>query len=317
MIKLIATCVAVVTFSVTAMACLNETHVLLNGNQIHGDRFASDEMTPTGKDFTKLREEYTIELKKLDSLWKATKNIDYYSDYGVVLVYLGRYTEAKDIFQKIEKVAPGRYATAASLGTVYELLGDNTQALQWIKRAVEINPKSHNNSEWLHVKILEAKVKGDSFVTSDFLIGTNFGNDVKPASSMDSLALVKLQEALFYQLYERVSFIKPKDKIVGLLLFELGNVYALTADITMSLRLYDMAKAYGYSSEVFEKRYALFKSMHKNLSHVLPEPEKPITYQPPIVTDTNEENNYVTLGVSLMCIVAIIGWNSIRHHRNN
>ncbi len=317
MIKLIATCVTIVTFSVTSLACLNETHVLLNGKQIHGDRFTADEMTPTGKDFAKLRDEYTIELKKLDSLWKATKNIEYYSDYGVVLVYLGRYAEAKDIFQEIEKTAPGRYATAANLGTVYELLGDNIQALHWIKKAVKIDPTSHDNSEWLHVKILEANIKGDSYVTSDFLIETNFGNDVKPASSLDSLALLKLQEALFYQLNERVSFIKPKDKIVALLLFELGNVYALTADITMSVRLYDMAKEYGYSSEVFEKRYTLFKSMHKNLSHVLPESDESITYQPPILTEADTENNYMTLGISLFCILAIVGWNAIRHHRNN
>jgi tetratricopeptide (TPR) repeat protein len=137
-------------------------------------------------------------LMEMDALWKSKRDLDAYSDYGVLLAYLGRYDEAKAVYEEIEKITPGRYSTAANLGTVYELLGQNDLALKWIKKAVEIDPTSHEGSEWIHVKILEAKIKGDKALTSEFLLGINFGNDTIPESQMDSTELVKLREALFF-----------------------------------------------------------------------------------------------------------------------
>lgn len=330
--KLIAAIFVMAVFSeTTSLACLNETRITLNGKKIDGDEITSLELVPWGKDLVKDRNLYIDELSELDSLWKTTRNIDYYSDYGVVLVYLGRYAEAKDVFQKIERMAPGRYSTAANLGTVYELLGDNTQALRWIKKAVAIDPTSHNNSEWLHVKILETKIKGDDFLTSTFLIGTTFGNDVKPVSSMKNVALTKLQEALYYQLNERLTFIKPKDKIVALLLFELGNIYALTTDVTISLRVYDIAKEYGYSSEVFDKRYGLFKRMQKGLGNEYSR-DASKNIEADIQTDSAHQlaqhsanqnqsinkpgRNYIYFGIGSICIVIFAIWYAMRQHHN-
>lgn len=247
-----------------AFPCLNENRVLLSGKKHF---FDSESLVPHGHDFKSNIKYYESELKELDSLWRTDNKVEDYSDYGVLLIYLGRYEEAKKVFTEIEKLKPGLYATAANLGTTYELLGQNKLALEWIKKAVKIDPTSHDNSEWLHVKILEAKIGSDKLIKSDFLISTHFGSDTIPKSQLDSSTLVKLRDAIYYQLNERVSFIEPKDKIVALLLFELGNICAITDDVTSALRIYDKAKEYGYDSDIFNYRYAKFLEMQTGLDN--------------------------------------------------
>lgn len=249
----------------TAIACLNEKRAMLSGQFTEG---MMDDGIPIGRDIDDDAKAYFNEqLKELDSLWKADKKIDDLSDYGVNLIYLGRYQEAKELYHQIERTHPGRYATAANIGTLYELLGNNDSALYWIKKAVAIDPTSHMGSEWIHVNILEAKIKGDTFVNSSFLIGTSFGSDIKPQTNLSEHELRKLRHEIFYQLEERMSFIKPEDKIIGVLLFELGNITALTRDVTTALRIYDRAVEYGFVNDVLKKRYEYFLSLQKGLEN--------------------------------------------------
>lgn len=207
------------------------------------------------------RDYWERHLNELDSAWRKTNRIDYYNDYGVTLIYLGRYKEAEQVFKKIETVIPGLYNTAANLGTTYELLGENQLALEWISKGVQINPASHDSSEWLHVKILEVKIKGLEYNTAQYLLAYNSGNEVVPDSSLGKIKLESLRDAITFQLSERMVFIKPQEPIVALLLFELGNICAITDDIATSLFLYDKAKEYGYESDILNKRYKKFANM--------------------------------------------------------
>jgi tetratricopeptide (TPR) repeat protein len=251
--------------STYSLGCINEMRVLLSGEK--SEISVGELYVPIGKDLVQKAKYYNKELTKLYSTWKSNHDIDSYSDYGVILIYLGRYQEAKSVFEEIEKIEPNRYATASNIGTVYELLGDNELALKWINRAIEINPRSHSGSEWIHAKILEAKIKGDEFITADFVLNTNFGNNVNPTSSKTREELENLSRQILYQLHERMTFIKPKDKIVALLLFELGNAYAIISDITVSLRVYDKAIEYGYSGDLLDKRYKKFLSLHEGMDN--------------------------------------------------
>lgn len=251
--------------STYSLGCINEMRVLLSGEK---SKISEGEFyVPEGEDLVKNAKYYNKELLKLFGAWQNNHDIDSYSDYGVILIYLGRYQEAKSVFEEIEKIEPNRYATAANIGTVYELIGENELALKWISRAIELNPRSHSSSEWLHAKILEAKIKGDEFITADFLLNTNFGNNINPTSSKTREELEKLGKQILYQLSERMTFVKPKDKIVALLLFELGNTYAITSDITLSLRVYDKAIEYGYSGDLLDKRYHKFLSLHEGMDN--------------------------------------------------
>ena len=241
--------VLLVLFSLKSVACLNrETKALTNGLTLYEDY---EGIIPRGHDFFTI--EFEKVFKELDSLYKKTKKIEYLSDRGYVLVIQGKYKEALDLYLNIEKSHPNRYSTASNLGTIYELLGDNTNALKWIKKSVAISPDSHNGSEWLHIKILEAKLNPNT-ITSEFFIKTSFGNFDMPVSDLSWDQTEKLTKSIYYQLNERMSFIKSEDPIIALLLFELGNLAMIDGNIFDANQIYKQAKEYGYNSDLLTKR---------------------------------------------------------------
>lgn len=269
-----------------SFGCLNgDTRQLKDGTIISLD---AGYIVPNGYKFFSLN--YSERLHRLDSLWKATGDIDYLSDYGIVLILQKEYLKAKDVYLKIEKIKPNRYSTASNLGTVYELLGQNDNALKWINKAIAINPSSHRNSEWLHAKILEAKIKGEQFITSDFLLNTNFGTQANPKSNLSNAELLKLRDVLYYQLNERISFIKPKDKIVAQLLFDLGNICMLTKEKSAVGIVYYKAKEYGFSEPILQLRLDNTKDIKQQKQQAN--------------TSKSNTSNYIALG--LICALVLI-----------
>jgi hypothetical protein len=233
-----------------SFACLNgDSYLLKNGQYLYQDYESN---IPSGHHF--FTSEYEDHIHELDSLYQVKQNIDFLSDKGLILILQKKYQEAIDLYLDIEKKNPNRYSTASNMGTAYELIGDNENALKWIKKAVEINPKSHFGSEWIHVAILEAKIKGEAWINADSLMKMNFGNERKPLSNLSQDELTALSQALYYQLKERMSFISPKDPIVAQLLFELGNVYYLKGQFNDALGTYQQAKKYGFQSQLIDQR---------------------------------------------------------------
>src|SRR5207249_1471856 len=96
-------------------------------------------------------------LKMQPALANST-NFNERSDYAVSLAYVGKTKEAVQLLQTLEKEQPGAYVVAANLGTALELLGKNGEALHWIREGMRRNPQSHEGTEWLHAKIIEAKI---------------------------------------------------------------------------------------------------------------------------------------------------------------
>lgn len=239
--------------SLCSFACLNgETKILKNGIYIYEDHRG---IVPYGHNF--YNENFPKLAKELDSLYKLTKDLDYLSDKGYVLIIAGKYRQALEIYLKIEKIRPDKYETASNIGTLYELLGENKKALFWINKAIQINPKSHNGSEWLHSKILQAKIGGPKYINSNFLINTDFGKFDEPNSKLSKSERDALIKALYYQLNERVSFIKTEDPIIGLLLFELGNLVFLDKKYDDSKKVYEVARDYGFNSALIKMRINL------------------------------------------------------------
>ncbi len=252
--KQLALCSILLISFLISIACINEESITIDGRPVTMNFYE----VPEGVNHKEMAKWYAEELKEKDSLWKTGGNIEDYSDYGVILIYLGRLEEAKRVFIEIESKHPGRYSTAANLGTTYELLGKNDSALLWIKRSVAIDPTSHYGSEWLHVNILEAKIASSKLNTL-FLLGTDFGNDTIPRSNKSRDDLKKLSESVYFQLSERMSFVKPKDPIVGLLLFELGNIKAIESDLVSAMKNYELAIEYGHTGKLIETRYNEFR----------------------------------------------------------
>jgi len=287
---IVAIALLIASFNIT-YGCLNgESKILKNGELIYED---SQGNVPFGHDFGG-RESYENTMKELDSLYKITGDFDYLSDKGLVLILLKRYKEAIDLYLDIERQAPGRYSTASNIGTAYELVGESEYALKWIRRAVEIDSTSHYNSEWIHVRILEAKIKGDDYITSQHLLDTDFGEQGYPTSSLTEEGLRRLLKAVYYQLNERVSFVEPTDKVVAELMFDLGNIAFLLKDYEDALSDYNLAFKYGYSGKLLNDRMELVQDPIKRIQiSIRPAPNR-------------MKNVYILIGSSVLILGALL-----------
>lgn len=294
-----------------SFACLNgETTVLKDGTFLYMDR---REKVPYGHtnmfDARKLNET----LKKIDNLYKTTKDLDYLSDKGLILILFKKYNEAIKLYLEIEKQEPNRYSTASNIGTAYELAGQNENALKWIKRAVEIDPTSHDNSEWLHVKILEAKIKGEQYYNSDFLLNLRFGSGDEPISGLKDSALQKLHDALYYQLNERVSFIKTKDDLIAELLFDLGNTALELGNYNDAKLDYEQARKYGYVGDLIDVRLAVAQRLDDGGTIVIE--DKAETNKPVFKTD-HRAGNRASLIITIFFIVLVTAMYFYKNNKN-
>jgi hypothetical protein len=234
-----------------SFGCLNgETLELKNGVLLYHDSEYMD--IPKGHDFYK--HDFEAIIKDLRKLYKETNDIDYLSDVGVVLILQKKYNEAIKLYNQIEKAHPNRYSTASNLGTLYELIGDNVNALKWIEKSVQLNFNSHNGTEWIHVNILKAKVNGLNF-SSQNIINTDFSFESFPNTDFKKDNLKYLRAQIYFQLNERISFIKDKDKSIAVLLFDLANIdYLLGKKSSQYKELYKMAVDYGFDKKFVEDR---------------------------------------------------------------
>jgi tetratricopeptide (TPR) repeat protein len=192
------------------------------------------------------------------------------NDYAVALIHLAEYDDALAILEKIEKERPGLYATAANLGTLHELRGDNAKALQWIQEGLRRNKDSHHGTEWLHVRILETKIKlakDPNWLKTNSVLGLDFGNDVTPVTPVQNLPVVgldhrELAKAIEYQLSERLQFVEPPDPVVGDLLVDLGNINALIRSLEHAIPVYEFALKFGTPHEdLVHRRIEHFQSL--------------------------------------------------------
>jgi tetratricopeptide (TPR) repeat protein len=179
-------------------------------------------------------------------------------------ILTGNPAAAVTLLQEVERDSPGNYSTAANLGTAYELVGDNRNALKWIAEAVRINPKSHEGTEWLHVLILETKLRLES--DPDYLkthriipLPNQFTAETTVNIAGKERSIGEIIWALVYQLEERMVFVKPPDPIVADLLFTSALCDAHTAVLEGALKLLSESHDYGFQApallQATEDRY--------------------------------------------------------------
>jgi hypothetical protein len=189
---------------------------------------------------------------------------------AVEMVLKGDPRAALAVLRKMEEEDPGDYSTAANIGTVYELIGDNVNALKWIKEGIIRNSASHFHTEWLHALILEAKV--DAMIHPEaplqnrlLMIPERISDDTEIAVQGAKYSASNVRKALYHQLTERLLFVKPKDPYVADLLYSYAIVEANLGTIHSGLALLQMAREYGFSDEALlrehEKRYRSFTAM--------------------------------------------------------
>jgi tetratricopeptide (TPR) repeat protein len=175
------------------------------------------------------------------------------NDYAMGLIYLGRITEAIEVLQKLEQENPGSYFVAANLGTAYELTGRNREALRWIHEAIRRNDDSHFGSEWVHVKILDAKVQQEinpSYFDKHSVLNIDL-TKVRSHETMvdiggENRTLAEIRDAIDYQLQERLHFVRGKDAGVASLLFDRALIEATLHTLESAGEILNLAADFGY-----------------------------------------------------------------------
>lgn len=204
------------------------------------------------------------EIKKNADKLKTTKDYKWLSNYAVLLLKAGRTKEALDLLEQLSLKHPDEYQIAANLGTAYELSGNVEKALEYIKRGVELNPNAHDGSEWVHVKLLEAKLKlqtDPNYLTKNTVLNLS-ANQKKD---------LKVRQQLMIQIRERFPFCKGPDPIMASLLIDLGDCYAQTSSIEYAKALYEIAlNYYGAPAKIADPKIKEMKRLLSEYDELTP-----------------------------------------------
>ena len=264
--------------NLAAKACINDddhsSHYVPTTND-RGIPFPSIAIQDFNISFNKTPEQLYKE-----RYWSPSSNIKsgFKKDQNNALKELltGEASKAVEMFLEIEQKYPGQYSTASNLGTAYELSGNNPKALEWINEGIKRNKRSHYGTEWLHSKILEAKInleKDPEYFKREWSIlpstRTMIGawDNGSQGKNLDAIEI-----ALIYQLKERLVFVKPKDPVVADLLFTYSWLVAeRSEDIKTALELLKWSNEYGFSDQkLLDKTVTRYKNkvLFKNLSAI-------------------------------------------------
>lgn len=213
--------------------CLNYYHTLDQDGDFH-------EMTENGFVGFNKNFNYKLIASKLPDLEAEFQNYHspyLLSDYAVFLMKAGKIEESLALLVELNKNLPNEYQIAANLGTAYELNGELDSALFYINRGMELNPDAHEGSEWVHVKILEVKLK--QIQDPNYLNNTSV---LKLAA--EQKADYKTRRQLEIQIRERFPFTPGPDEIMASLMLDLGDCYAANLSIEYAKAFYTIAEIY-------------------------------------------------------------------------
>lgn len=234
-------------------ACVWSYGTTLRGEKISISGLAADEIIQSLRDFDSRS---VWESRERSSRPRAGADHYQRNDYAVTLMHLGRANEAVALLTEIERTHPNSYVTASNLGTAYELAGDNGEALKWIREAIRRNEDAHEGTEWLHVRILEAKIaaaRDREWFQRNSVLGLDFGKAAIPSlparlpsgNSSKPVTLDELKNAIWYQLDERYQFVAPPDPVVANILFDWANLLFRTDALESAIAVYREALRYG------------------------------------------------------------------------
>ncbi|MEY4385652.1 MAG: hypothetical protein RLY20_935 [Verrucomicrobiota bacterium] len=229
-------------FAVPGQCCLNKSGTKYGGGS--GSYFGWHSLRAS------LQKNLRNDGDEMEASLRGATNFNDRSDYAIALMYLGRNAEAVDLLERLEREKPGEFFIAANLGTAFELSGNNEQALHWINEGIRRNPSDHQGTEWLHARILEAKIaqaKDARWFESHSVLELDpqkIGSEVTVGAR--SMTLKELATAIEYQLGERLQFVKPPDAPVASLLYDYAVLEAVSHSMESAKRVLKLAAQYGY-----------------------------------------------------------------------
>ncbi len=235
-------------------ACINETGTNLEGEPIEllGMGPEAIEQRLDGLSPARLAKR----LRQVTERARREPGLVSHNDLAATLLRANRPEPALRLLLALERRHPGEYAVAANLGTAYELLGRDQEALRWIREGIARNPDSHHGTEWLHVRILEAKLSAGGVDGQRSLLGLDFGQAVAPArprvlpagNDGTPVSLYALATALRYQVLERAGLVPAPDPVVASLMRDWADLEMLAGSIEIADLMYRHSQRYGAAS---------------------------------------------------------------------
>lgn len=208
--RTLAACVLAISIGLPAAACINT--------------FKSGVMEARGTDGDK---DLNAIAAEAEARHRADPSLENTNDLAVAWILTHRKSEAIELLRDLEKRMPGNAIVAANLGTALELDGENEEALTWIRESVRRDPQEHQGSEWVHVRILEAKLaleRDPHWLRKNSVVGWREGQRLPPDERSQPRKPRELVDAITYQLEERTQFVDSPDPIVADLYLTLGDL---------------------------------------------------------------------------------------------
>lgn len=244
---------------------------------------------------------------------KKTKSYQDLSNYAVRLTKVGKHKEALEILKVLGVKHPTEYQIIANLGTAYELNGELDSALTYIRKGLQLNPGSHEGSEWVHERILITKIalkKDPTYLTKNTIL------NIKETDKGYNL----YAHQILIQLRERMPYCPPQNLIMQHLLLELGDVYVNSSSIKFGISLYEIAKHYYdvkpivVDPKIATAKVYLAENMKKKVGKYLSE-ERGRVYEGKSyksLLDNNNPTNYQVdwnkVNISVPELLAIVGY---------
>lgn len=246
------------------------------------------------------------------------------NDFGVALLLSGKPGEAIALFRETEKKFPGSARVAANLGSALELQGNYDEALEWIREGIVRDVSLHRGSEWLHERVLKARVVlpyDPKWFDRESVIGLDFGDgEVPVAPEILPFEKGKLKGAqdllrqVDYQLLERTKYSKPPDPVIGNL-FASGGDLAISSGLSLldggtedAKRYYQSALEYGAPhADLIRKRLARYESDLAKMPPPKPKKAEDIAEYPTAVESLESSGRMFTVFVVAAFVLAIGG----------
>lgn len=166
------------------------------------------------------------------------------NDLVIAHLFAKDFPSALLLSAKLVASYPNDYSVVITHAAALELNGRPGDAIPFMERALELNPKSHLGSEWIHLNLLKQRVNG--IIDPWALIGM----DLRPDGQLTVPADAELEGLLakvHYQVNDRQYFTVLPDTLFGALVFAYADLLQLNAYKNPAKRMYDLAREHGYS----------------------------------------------------------------------
>lgn len=190
------------------------------------------------------------------------------NDLVIALMYSRAYQRAYDLSLQLFELYPEEYNVVITYAVACELTGRLEEALSNLERAIRLNPRSHEGSEWIHLNILKAHAAGRYSPTPTELIGIDLSSDSLTLPAFRP-RLDSLLAQVHYQVRDRLYFAnKDGDKTFGAMLYAYADLLYLTGYDWVAIGYYEMALDFGYEPPTVNRRYQIAKAHNDRVSQL-------------------------------------------------